>query len=40
MFKVNPIIDLMLLDEEETDVVVSDSVATTHRYVAEALLWV
>ena len=40
MVEVKPIIDLMLLDEEETDVVVSDSVAAAHRYVAEALLGV
>ena len=40
MVEVKPIIHLMLLDEEETDVVVSDSVAAAHRYVAEALLGV
>ena len=38
MVEVKPILDLMLLDEEETDVVISDSVAAAHRYVAEALL--
>ena len=40
MIKTKPIIDLMLLDEKETDIVVSCSVAATHWYVAEAFLGV
>ena len=32
-----PIVDLVLLDEEEADVVVSDAVAAAHRNVSEAL---
>ena len=40
MIEMKPIIDLILLDEEETDIVVSDSVTATHWYVAEAFLGV
>ena len=37
MIESEPIVDLVLLDEQEADVVVRDAVAAAHRNVSEAL---